>query len=175
MYFTFILSKLENTLLLCVYTYIYIYIYICIYIYVYIYASLNLPIHLIPLSPLSFHMFVLSTFVSVSALQTGSSVHFSRFVFPEYFWPKIFCFIEFNVSFFFFLKKVYIYLFGWISVRWVFPGGSVVKNLPTCQWKSHRRLEFDPWVGNIPWRSKWQPTPVPLSEKFHGQEEPGGL
>ena len=95
---------------LCLYIHIYIYIYICIYIYVYIYASLNLPIHLIPLSPLSFHMFVLSTFVSVSALQTGSSVHFSRFVFPEYFWPKIFCFIEFNVSFFFLKKYVFIYL-----------------------------------------------------------------
>ena len=23
-----------------------------------------------------------------------------------------------------------------------------------------RRLEFNPWVGKIPWRRKWQPTPV---------------
>jgi len=28
---------------------------------------------------------------------------------------------------------------------------------------------FDPWVGKIPWRRKWQPTPVFLLEKPHGQ------
>ena len=33
----------------------------------------------------------------------------------------------------------------------------------------------DPWVGKIPWRRKWQPTPVFSPGKFHGQEEPGGL
>ena len=27
---------------------------------------------------------------------------------------------------------------------------------------------FDPWVGKIPWRRKWQPTPVFLPGKFHG-------
>ena len=27
---------------------------------------------------------------------------------------------------------------------------------------------FDPWVRKIPWRNKWQPTPVLLSGKFHG-------
>ena len=31
---------------------------------------------------------------------------------------------------------------------------------PTCQCRRHRRPEFDPWVGKIPWRKKWQPTPV---------------
>ncbi|CAI9153806.1 unnamed protein product [Rangifer tarandus platyrhynchus] len=28
---------------------------------------------------------------------------------------------------------------------------------------------FDPWVGKIPWRMKWQPTPVLLPGKSHGQ------
>ena len=28
-----------------------------------------------------------------------------------------------------------------------------------------RRPKFDPWVGKIPWRRKWQPTPVLLPEK----------
>ena len=28
---------------------------------------------------------------------------------------------------------------------------------------------FDPWVGKIPWRRKWQPTPVFSPGKFHGQ------
>ena len=34
---------------------------------------------------------------------------------------------------------------------------------------------FDPWVRKIPWRRKWQPTPVLLTENLHGlsPEEPG--
>ena len=28
---------------------------------------------------------------------------------------------------------------------------------------------FDPWVGKIPWRREWQPTPVFLPGEFHGQ------
>ena len=31
------------------------------------------------------------------------------------------------------------------------------------------RPGFDPWVRKIPWRRKWQPTPVLLPGKFHGQ------
>ena len=27
----------------------------------------------------------------------------------------------------------------------------------------------DPWVRKIPWRRKWQPTPVFLPGEFHGQ------
>ena len=30
------------------------------------------------------------------------------------------------------------------------------------------RPRFDPWVGKIPWRRKWQPTPVLLPEESHG-------
>ena len=32
-----------------------------------------------------------------------------------------------------------------------------------------RRPGFDPWVGKIPWRRKWQPTPVFLPGESHGQ------
>ena len=38
-----------------------------------------------------------------------------------------------------------------------------------CQCRSHRRHGFNPWVGKIPWRRKWQLTPVFLPGKFHGQ------
>ena len=31
-----------------------------------------------------------------------------------------------------------------------------------------RRPGFNPWVGKILWRRKWQPTPVLLPGKFHG-------
>ena len=32
-----------------------------------------------------------------------------------------------------------------------------------------RRCGFDPWVGKIPWRREWQPTPVSLPWTFDGQ------
>ena len=32
-----------------------------------------------------------------------------------------------------------------------------------------RRPRFDPWVGKIPWRREWQPTPVFLPGDFYGQ------
>ena len=35
-----------------------------------------------------------------------------------------------------------------------------------CQWS---RCGFDPWDGRIPWRRKWQLTPVVSPGKFHGQ------
>ena len=28
---------------------------------------------------------------------------------------------------------------------------------------------FDPWVGKIPWRREWLPTPVFWTGEFHGQ------
>ena len=31
------------------------------------------------------------------------------------------------------------------------------------------KTRFNPWVGKIPWRRKWQPTPVFLPREFHGQ------
>ena len=33
----------------------------------------------------------------------------------------------------------------------------------------YRTHKFDPWVGKIPWRRKWQPTPVFLPGKSHEQ------
>ena len=33
-----------------------------------------------------------------------------------------------------------------------------------------RRPGFHPWVGKIPWRRKWQPTPVFLPGKSHGRQ-----
>ena len=44
-----------------------------------------------------------------------------------------------------------------------FPGGSEVSVCPECG-----RPGFNPWVGKIPWRRKWQPTPVLLPGESHG-------
>jgi len=46
-----------------------------------------------------------------------------------------------------------------------FPGGTSGKE-STCQC---RRCRFHPCVGKIPWRRKWQPTPVFLPGKSHRQ------
>ena len=40
-----------------------------------------------------------------------------------------------------------------------------VKNLPAVQ-----ETWFDPWVGKIPQRREWQPTPVFLPGKSDGQQ-----
>ena len=45
-----------------------------------------------------------------------------------------------------------------------------VKNLPAL-----RETWFDPWIGKIPWRRAWQPTPVFLPEESPQTEKPGGL
>ena len=29
-----------------------------------------------------------------------------------------------------------------------------------CQYRSHQRCGFDPWIRKLPWRRAWQPTPV---------------
>ena len=40
------------------------------------------------------------------------------------------------------------------------------KKKSVCQCRRHK---FHSWVGKIPWRRKWQPTPVFLPGKAHGQ------
>ena len=53
-------------------------------------------------------------------------------------------------------------IYLWIRVSWVL---LVIKNpLPMQEMQG-----FNLWFGKIPWRRKWQPTPVFLPEKFHGQ------
>ena len=44
----------------------------------------------------------------------------------------------------------------------------MVKN-PPAKAGEGKRCEFDPWVGKIPWRRAWQPTPVFLPGESHGQ------
>ena len=49
------------------------------------------------------------------------------------------------------------------------------KNLPASAGDTgNRRRGFDPWVEMILWKRKWQPTPVFLPEKSHGQRSLAG-
>ena len=60
-----------------------------------------------------------------------------------------------------------------IYLMWGFPGGASGKEF-TCQFRRHKKCGFDPWVRNIPWSRKWQPTPVFLPRKFHRQRSLAG-
>ena len=53
-------------------------------------------------------------------------------------------------------NSLYIYMASLIA--------QLVKNLPAEQ-----ETRFNPWVRKIPWRGKWQPTPVPLPGESQGQ------
>ena len=54
-----------------------------------------------------------------------------------------------------------------------FPGGASGIE-PACQCRRQRRPRFHPWVGKIPWRRAWQPTPAFLPGEFHGQKNLAG-
>ena len=45
----------------------------------------------------------------------------------------------------------------------------MVKNLPANEGDAGDTSSVSPLVGKIPWRRKWQPTPVFLPGKSHGQ------
>ena len=49
-----------------------------------------------------------------------------------------------------------------------FPGGTSGKET-ACQCRRCKRCSFNPWVGKMPWKRAWQPTPVFLPGGSHGQ------
>ena len=56
---------------------------------------------------------------------------------------------------------------------WTSEVALVVKN-PSASAGRYKRPGFDPWVGKIPWRRAWQPTPIFLPGEFPWAEI-GGL
>ena len=54
-----------------------------------------------------------------------------------------------------------------------FPGGASGKD-PVCQWRSHKRRKFDPWVRKVPWKRDWYLTPIFLPRESHGQRSLSG-
>ena len=54
-------------------------------------------------------------------------------------------------------------------IRWACLVAQAVKNVPAVQ-----ETWDDPWVRKIPWRRKWQPTPVFLPGEVHGQRSLDG-
>ena len=65
---------------------------------------------------------------------------------------------------------------SWRIYRWLYwtligPPRRLSGEESACQCRRHG---FHSWVGKIPWRREWQPTPVFLPGESHA-EEPGGL
>ena len=59
----------------------------------------------------------------------------------------------------------YPFQYSWASLV-----AQMVSISPQC-----RRPGFDPWIGKIPWRRPWQPTPVFLPGESSWTEKSGGL
>ena len=51
-------------------------------------------------------------------------------------------------------------------------GASDKESAWQCSW--HKRCGFEPWIWKICWRRQWQPTPVFLPGKSHGQSSLAG-
>ena len=60
-----------------------------------------------------------------------------------------------------------------LTEEWASQVALEVKN-PPANAGDKRDGGFDPWVRKIPWRRKWQPTPVFLPEESHGQRSLAG-
>ena len=52
---------------------------------------------------------------------------------------------------------------GFVTYLWASQVVQLIRTSCQCN-----RCRFDPWVGKIPWRKKWQPTPEFLSGESHG-------
>ena len=65
-------------------------------------------------------------------------------------------------------KKLYTMVHYSMATQWL--SGKRI----CLQCKRRKRCGFDPWVGKIPWRRAWQPTPVFLPGESPGQRSPSG-
>ena len=63
---------------------------------------------------------------------------------------------------------------GQVSVNYLHPPFLGLPRWLTVKESTWNQCEFHSWVGKIPWRRKWQPTPVFLPGEFHGQRSPVG-
>ena len=80
---------------------------------------------------------------------------------------NMFLYYDVFILFLHFKRYIFLQWMFFLKVKWSmgFPGGPSGKE-STCQC---RRCRIDPWFGKIPWRRKWQSTPVYLLGKSPGQ------
>ena len=63
---------------------------------------------------------------------------------------------------------------GTVRPQGAFPSAASGKD-HASQCRRHKRYGFNSWVGMIPWRRAWHPTPSILAWRILWTEEPGGL
>ena len=84
---------------------------------------------------------------------------------------SIFQVLQVCISWFIYVLNTYLIICNNIR-RWGgFPGGPEY----ACQCKRYLRRGFNPWARKISWSRQWQPTPVFLPGKFHGQRSLTGF
>ena len=68
---------------------------------------------------------------------------------------------------------VHVYLPTHVDIYGFPDGAGGIKN-PSASAGDLKRHDFDPWIGKIPWRRAWQPTPVFLPGESDGQRSLAG-
>ena len=120
----------------------------------------------------SFHMPVGHLYVFFEKCFFRSSTHFSVGLFDFLYLVSWGAYIFFMLTLY---QSINLHIFSAIQYFFFFYfvhgslHGASGKE-PTCQFRRHKRCKFHPWVRKIPWRRKWQPTPVFLPGKPHGQK-----
>ena len=80
-------------------------------------------------------------------------------------WSSVYGFFFFFLLRFIHVVACVFLFYGWIIVHY--------RDVPHLCLQC-RKPGFSPWIRKIPWRREWQPTPVFLPGKFHGQRSPAG-
>ena len=88
-------------------------------------------------------------------LQANCPLHMRRIVMP--------CYLKVIIC-----NNIWSYLTFTCWILTAYPGNASGKEL-ICQCRRHKRYEFNPRVGKIPRRRKWQLTPIFLHGESHGQ------
>ena len=89
-----------------------------------------------------------SIFPSIRVFSNESILHIR--------WPRYWASASVHYTYFIYTTTVYNWVYNLLC-------------FPCLHDRRCRRLVFHPWVGKITWRRAWQPTPVLLLGKFHGQ------
>ena len=87
-------------------------------------------------------------------------------------WRFFFLSLFLSLSFFFFFSFSYLASLNWRGKVHFQVLGAQGLTGGTSGKESAKRLRFDPWVGKISWRRKWQPTPIFLPVKLQEQRSP---
>ena len=129
----------------CLSVYLSICLSICVSIHLSVYQSVYLSVSL---------SICLSVYLS-SCLSICVSIHLS-----VYLSVQLSIYLSLSICLSFHLSSIYMspWLHCWVSSK-----------ESACQCRRRKRPGFDPWVGKIPWRRKWQPTPVSLPGESHGR------